>query len=412
LFFPPPPAAGADFGAIGGRVFSLNISGEAAASLAGYVNGGADENALGDIFSWKLNFSAGTSAVKGVVNLNLTPAAQPVAIDEAYMGLSFGRADIEAGLRKLTWGRADSFGPLDVINPTDYSDMTRMGDGLRDGGILKIPRPLVRASYRIGSSAAIEGVFVPNFEPDRFAQTGRWVPADESASLPVDVPDTAALDYAQWGVRFTASLAGATDIGVQYFHGRLARAAVLTVYPPLSLTPSHITRAYNSYHQIGVDWAGILFGCNLRAEAAANITEDRMGSDGGVYNPFLAWSFGFDRDVFWGINIKAQCSETIRLLDERTNDYALFDIEADRDVTETLVIAAVSKKFFHDELEAGVTVLWGLEGKDFLLIPSVVWTKGAVRAELSGGIFGGARDGQFGQYGDNSFIKAAMKYTF
>jgi hypothetical protein len=45
-------------------------------------------------------------------------------------------------------------------------------------------------------------------------------------------------------------------------------------------------------------------------------------------------------------------------------------------------------------------------------MPSIVWTKDDVAVELSGGIFAGSGEGMFGQFHDNSFIKAAVKYTF
>jgi hypothetical protein len=35
-----------------------------------------------------------------------------------------------------------------------------------------------------------------------------------------------------------------------------------------------------------------------------------------------------------------------------------------------------------------------------------------VSVELSGGIFGGDEDGQFGQFHDNGFIKAEITYSF
>jgi hypothetical protein len=59
-----------------------------------------------------------------------------------------------------------------------------------------------------------------------------------------------------------------------------------------------------------------LSGFNLRAELAANITEDIAGDDGAVYNPSLAWSLGFDRSLVAGIRATLQCNETIRLLDK------------------------------------------------------------------------------------------------
>jgi hypothetical protein len=56
--------------------------------------------------------------------------------------------------------------------------------------------------------------------------------------------------------------------------------------------------------------------------------------------------------------------------------------------------------------------LWGIEDKDYLLMPSLVWTKDTVSVELSTGIFGGNKDGQFGQFKDNSFVKVALTYSF
>jgi hypothetical protein len=418
LFAALPPLAAQDFGfgfgdegadaAAGGNsggVLAVIIGGEVSASAVGYgddFTGGADAVRLGNLFSGKLNFTAETARAKGVINLKVDAAKPPQAFldvfDEAYVSAYFGRFDIEGGLRKLTWGKADSLGPLDVINPLDYSDMTDLSDMMK----LKIARPLVHASLRLGQFSKLEGVFVPHFEPLRFATEGRWTPAQAAmlSSLPLQSPDTSTLDYAQAGLRF-ATTAGSADIGFQYYYGRLSKPAV---------DIATLSIIYNPYHQIGVDWAQVLAGFNIRAECAANITEDLDGDDGAVYNPSLAWSLGFDRDLLWGINLNLQCNETVRLFDSAIN--SPYDIEADSDVTATQVIAALSKKFLRDELEARVAVIWEPEARDFLVMPSLVWTKDAAAVELSGGIFGGDKDGQFGQFRGNSFVKAALTYTF
>jgi hypothetical protein len=412
----------------GDNSFSRNpiavaIGGEVSASLLGYTDdfsNGMDHTRLGDVFSGKLNFSAGTSFADGVINLKLRPAAllppltQPVSIDEAYVRAFFGGLEIEGGLRKLTWGKADSFGPLDVINPLDYSELTDLSDSMN----LKIARPLIHASYRVGSFSKIEGVFVPSVDPLRYATEGRWVPAQmvqlnqlQAMGVPVDQGDTSTLEYAQAGARFTTTI-GPADFGLQYYYGRLTRPAVTMTFAPPSPVPTAIHFAYNPYHQIGVDWAQVLFGFNVRAELAANITGDSGGDDGSVYNPALLWSFGFDRDLVWGINLNFQCNESIRLMDNKITNNSLLDIEADTDMTSTQIIAAISKKFFRDELETRFAVLWEIEDRDFLFIPSLIWTKDAVSVELSGGIFGGNKDGQFGQYSNNSFVKAVLTYSF
>ena len=185
----------------------------------------------------------------------------------------------------------------------------------------------------------------------------------------------------------------------------------MTIAPP-SPVPTAINFAYNPYHQIGVDWAQVLFGINARAELALNLTGDLSGDDGSVYNPALLGALGFDRDLVLGINLNFQCNESIRLMDNKIGNNPLLDIEADTDMTSTQIIAALSRKFLRDELEARLAVLYGVEDGDFLFIPSLIWTKDAVSVELSCGIFGGNKDGQFGQYKDNSFVKAALKYSF
>jgi hypothetical protein len=435
-----PPLAAQDFGfgfddenagdlsGGGAGNFAVSIGGEVSASLVGYVDDfqkGADTVRLGDIFSGKLNFSAETSRAKGVINLKIASGlvyydeASPVFVDEAYLRAYFGNFEIEGGLRTLTWGRADSLGPLDVINPLDYSDFAAMSDMMSDPMILKIARPLIHGSYRIGSFSKIEGVFVPNFEPAYFAETGRWAPEQmkqldqfKAIGVPFNYPSgMTSLNYAQAGLRFTTTV-GPADIGFQYYYGRLTKPAVImTLAPPLPL-PTAVNFSYNPYHQIGADWAQVLFGFNIRAEAAANITSDLDGDDGAVYNPSLAWSLGFDRDLFWGINLNLQVNESIALLYGRISGNSLLDIEADASTSSTQIIASLSKTFFRDELEVRAAVMWGVEERDFLIMPSLIWTKEAVSVELSGGIFGGDGGGQLGQYRDNGFVKAVLTYTF
>jgi hypothetical protein len=171
-----------------------------------------------------------------------------------------------------------------------------------------------------------------------------------------------------------------------------------------------VTFAYNPYHQIGFDYAQVIVGFNLRAELAANITEDIKGNDGTVYNPSLAWSVGFDRDLFAGINLNLQCNETVRVLDGEINDP--HDIEADSDITSTQITAQLSKKFLQDKLELKAITLWEVESGSFLVMPALIWTKNDVAVEVSAGMFLGNDEGFFGQFHANSYVKLAMKYTF
>ena len=129
-----------------------------------------------------------------------------------------------------------------------------------------------------------------------------------------------------------------------------------------------------------------------------------------VYNPSLAWSLGFDSDLFWSINLNLQCNETIRLLEGKIT--SPLDIEADSDITATRITAALSKKFLRDELELKTALIWEAESGACLIMPALVWAKNDVTVELSAGIFAGSDEGLFGQFHDNSFVRAGLKYTF
>ncbi|MDR0376660.1 MAG: hypothetical protein LBH70_02595, partial [Spirochaetaceae bacterium] len=391
---------------------SAAINGEISAVMIGYINDfseGTNHVRLGDIFSGKLNLSASASFAEGVVKLRVNPSSRlpeagPILFDEAYLRAYFGKFDIEAGLRKLTWGKADSFGPLDVINPLDttaiYPEMADSSD-LMD---VKIPRPLIHASWRAGEFSKLEGVFVPTFQPHLIASSGRWAQAQAEMLSLASAPDTTTFQYAQAGLRFTTTL-GASDLGVQYYYGRLPQPAV-------QISRFGANLLYNFYHQIGLDYAQVIAGFNIRAELAANLTKDWEGDDGSVYNPALAWSLGFDRDLFLGVNLNVQATETIRLMNDAVGSSdpmsGNFDIEAGKDSTATRIMAILSRKFLRDELELRAAVVWDVEEQDFAIMPAVVWTKDAVTVACSGGVFGGDKAGQLGQYHDNNFVKIGV----
>jgi hypothetical protein len=414
-----------DFGNSGGMNSSLNVSvgGEVSASMTGYIgdfSDGTDHVRLGDIFSGKLSFSANTSFAEGVIDLSLSPSSSPIGIDEAYVRAYFGNLDVTAGLRKLTWGKADSFGPLDVINPLDYSQVfTEMADNVSLMSV-KIARPLVNASFRFGDFSKIEGVFVPWFMPHQLPRTGRWAVSQmemlTNPPIPVTVtePDTTTLDYAQAGLRFTTTI-GSADIGAQYYYGRLPQPSVGFTFTPPNPMPQ-VDLLYNPYHQFGLDYAQVLFGFNIRSELAANLTDDFDGDDGSVYNPSIAWSLGFDRDLVLGINLNLQVNESICLFHDKlgSDDFMSgnFDIEGGQSLTATRLTAALSKKFLRDELELRAALICGIEDKDFAVMPALIWTKDDLRFALSGGFFGGDSKGQLGQYKDNHFLKISLGYTF
>jgi len=475
------------------RLVSVKVGGEAAVELAPYVydfnkKGNAGAISFWDMVSAKINFTVSAGNVDAYTAFNLNadairelwdkssplgdPSYTPLIMDEAYLRAFIGPVNVEAGLRKLSWGKADSLGPLDVINPLDYTDLRNISDLQA----LKIARPMAHVTWNPGGFSKLEAVFIPNFSGHRFAQEGRWASsqfADMSSvaeagilsrayqkfpqmvlvasdprvaglfnsmkagfaeylnNNPVDFPSTGGLNYFQTGLRFTATV-GPADIGAQYFYGNLflpdfsiggvdaflddlvgdVLSSNFTNPSPGDPTMLKPQIKYNRYHQIGVDYAQVVFGFNIRAELALHLTEDLKGDDGAVRNPFIGWSLGFDRDLFWGINANIQCNETLRLFNSQVGSNPILDCEADTKITSTRFTMQLSKKFFRDELESKVIVIWDVEDLDCYIIPALIWTIGPMSTELSAGIFTGNKSGELGQYWENSFIKLGVKYSF
>jgi hypothetical protein len=326
---------------------------------------------------------------------------------------------------------------------------------------LKLARPMAHISWNIGSFSKLEGVFVPGFQAHRFALDGRWEPS-QLAGLPeamsaiitayvgqlmggltsaqrLDLstklgalslsgpayPNATGLQYAQAGLRFTSSI-GSSDFGAQYYYGRLPRPALNlqvksgfiipnTDGATVTVDPSQLVLAmeYNSYHQIGVDHARVIAGFNTRAEAALNLTEDLEGDRPDIYNPSVAWSLGFDRDIIAGVNVNLQVVETIRLFHDKVGaSLTAIDTEAEKDLTATRLTLILSKKFFRDKLELRAAGLWDIEETGFMVMPGLIYSSNDVSVELHCGFFGGEKDGELGQYRDNHFVKTTLTYSF
>jgi hypothetical protein len=423
---------------------SFQVSGSARLGLLFFTGGYVGAQDTGGIFKGELQFLAreGNGELHITVKADGYERKRPVDIDEAFVRLKFSKANVEGGFKKLTWGKADSNGPLDVTNPLDYSDISNITDQLGR----KIAVPMVRVVYFPGDFTTLEGVFIAGFRGDRIDLEGRWTPlriavinelsgflqqqgiqpnfSGAYTSLD-DFYDSyndgiRRFDYSQGGLRFTATV-GAADIGFQYFSGIFFRPAISAqrVLLPGPSVDVRVHSDYNRYHQIGADYARVIAGFNTRAELALDITKDGSGDDPEIENPSLLWSLGFDRELA-GITVNVQGSGSVVLMYNGIKDdtltapapYGIRDCEADKKLTNTRITGILSKKFFRDELELKTTVLWGIEDRDCLVIPAATWTRNSLSLELSAGFFAGSREGELGYYRDNGFVKTVAVWKF
>jgi len=381
----------------------------------------------------RLEFAASGAAAEAFLRLEVSRenlAGSPAdLLDEAYVRLFAGPATLEGGLMKVVWGKADSEGPLDVLNPLDYTDLT-----VTDILERKIARPMARVSIALGDFTTLEIVGLPGFEGNRVAWDGLWEPARikslKASALAYDAaygggdldatkegnvlsyPDTGTLGYSQAGLRLSTTI-GPCDLGAQYFYGYLPTPAVSAApatLGALATAGTPLPVSYDRYHQIGADCAAVVAGFGVRAEAAASLTEDLQGDDPGAYNPFLAWSLGFDRGLGAGLELAAQCGGTWRLFEHGIS--SPYDLEAGADRASARLTACVSQRLARDTVEWQAKGLYDIEDGDYLLLPSLRLAIGDGAVSLEAGIFGGDEEGELGQYADASYLRAAMSYRF
>ena len=481
------------------------------------------ESPLSGAAQGRLEFAAQGGSVDASLELRLSEKvlseSPSSVVDQASLKLFAGPLTLEGGLLKASWGKADSQGPLDVLNPLDLSDLT-----ITDQLDRKIAVPMLRAKAALGSSAQLELAGVFGFEGNRIALEGPWTPkliadrkaaayqgfyyganpaanggkgdglyanyystafsaayagsyaeefqktyatafaaalasnggnasaaqtsavaatdaqnvaitlaalqkanglvssqdssiraqaaaaADERIASLLSYPRTDTLEWSQGGARLTASLGG-IDAGLQYFYGFLPNPVASSDPAVMAANGGRLPVSYNRYHQFGLDLAAVLAGFNLRAEAAANLTDDMQGDDPLVYNPHLAWSLGFDRELFAAITLNVQGTGTYRLFDEGVGD-GLYDIEAGTDATRTKITAMLSRGFLRDKAQLELAGVYGIEDGDFALAPSLKLAVGDASIILSARVFGGDAGGELGQFAESSCARLSLEYAF
>ncbi|MEL3905357.1 MAG: hypothetical protein P1P63_09655 [Treponemataceae bacterium] len=382
----------------------------------------------------------------------------PRFIDEGYMEASIGPVTFGGGLKKITWGKADAFSVLDVINSQDLSNPT-----ISDMQDLKLARPMLYISGYLPKEMKLEAVFLPVFEGNTFATSGRWKPmqfettgegiaADiqkdtnvlakvfamtlinpgevtkfkaasahlaENFTEPLPI-DSAKLKYSQAGVRYTVTVGGYHDLGFQYYYGFLPNPAFsfdttkvggTTAEALLKSFAGAFTMDYNPYHQVGFDYALAWGPLNFRLELAGNITEDLKGTKPDVYNPSLAWNVGLDYTTPIGLSLNLCAAENIKLMHKKIGT-ELYDVEKGSKPTDTKIMLLLSQPLLRDSINIKLRTIMACETIDFMMIPSLDWTFGTLRLDVQAGFFFGKKGGTFTQYKDNNYLGMSISYAF
>ena len=96
------------------------------------------------------------------------PAA---SLQRAYVGYVNGEWQLRAGKQVFDWSQTDTISPADLLNPRDWSDITR---------VRKLAAPAL--SIRYGGPTSVEAVWLPRQQASYLPQEG-WMPERAAALL-------------------------------------------------------------------------------------------------------------------------------------------------------------------------------------------------------------------------------------
>lgn len=146
------------------------------------------------------------------------PAA---SLQRAYLAYLTGDWQLRAGKQIFDWSQTDTISPADLLNPRDWSDLTR---------VRKLAAPAV--SVRYGSQTSVEAVWLPRQQASYLPQAG-WMPEAAAALL---APRQQAGGGDQAGVRVAGNWMQ-TDWSAVVYRGH-------SIAPSLALAPGPSLQPY------------------------------------------------------------------------------------------------------------------------------------------------------------------------
>ena len=244
-----------------------------------------------------------------------------------------------------------------------------------------------------------------------------------SANPDVIYPDLWNLKYGQFGARATWTL-GQVDMGLSYYNGWYKQPSVnaskidsfLTSY----LANGQVSEdekflAYDKKQTFGLEASSVIWHFNVRGEFAYNLTDDFDGTNPWVHNNSIAWLGGFDIDLpFWNANLNVQeigsyvfhgdeCDKNTLDVDYGVNGY-----------TNNKIVCNITTSFLNDKLAPEVTVMYGIENKDLVVMPKLAFKPDQNLTLTASGmyIWCGGDNSEFKSWEKNSFVSLNASYKF
>ena len=267
-------------------------------------------------------------------------------------------------------------------------------------------------------------------------------------------PDTNTLKYSQLGGRVTATFRQ-FDVGASYYYGHYKQPSVdlssyyadaeaiasnttfLTNYGALiqggAISKEDAIKAfaiqsgtelslpelhYDRKQTFGLEASTILWHFNLRGEAAFNLTEDTKGDNPWVHNNSVAWLAGFDIDLpFANMNVNIQETGSLTLNYDKVKDGAFKEYDADYNAghaTNNRLVANITTSFMNEKLSPEVTVMYGIERGDLVVMPKIVYKPVPDLSLTASGMYLGCKneESEFHAWENNSFVQLGARVVF
>ncbi len=244
-----------------------------------------------------------------------------------------------------------------------------------------------------------------------------------SADPTVIYPEMWTLKYGQFGGRATWTL-GQLDMGLSYYNGWYKQPSVnaekMIPFINKYLAGETITEedkflAYDKKQTFGVEASTILWHFNLRGEFAYNLTDDVDGTDPWVHNNSIGWLGGFDIDLpFANANLNVQEIGTYVLKGEECDKNALDVDYGVNGYSNNKIAANLTTSFMNDKIAPEVTVMYGIENKDLVVMPRLSYKADQNLTLAASGMIINCGDdhSEFKAWEKNSFACISAKYQF
>ncbi len=335
---------------------------------------------------------------------------------ELYLDLYFDNFDLRIGKQQVVWGKADGVFITDIVSPLNLTEFL-----LPDFDEIRIGVIAAKMNYYIGNST-IEAIWIPQFTPTTRPQPGSiwYIQPDSPAPATFDWSQSKIspslenseffLKYSTMTSKIDFELMGAyTWDDNPSLHIQKEFVIDSTTMPPsptlssLLITPKH--------HRLtvgGGSFSTEIKGVILRGEAAYYNgkyfqTTDPKAVDALIQKDYLHYVAGLDFNI-GSVKLSAQFIQQY-ILD---HDDMMYQKEAVNTAT-FLAHYDMLRETLHLEIFSYI----GLTNNDALIRPRITYDfDDSFNILIGGNIFVGNRDGQFGQYQDNSMVYAKIKYNF